>query len=379
MRLLHVFAWVLAGLLAGCATPTPKVNLQAGTLKAGQTVALVESPEVVQYFIWAPHPGMAFGAIGGLVAGADFAQRADKVKQAMAAERLVPHKELTEVYRREFERAGYRVVVVNAWKREGNTLVADLKQVGPEYDRVLVLTPALFGFMTDGVTGNYRPTMRVRAALYGPDRTRLLYDGYHVTGTQPKGDGWIYASSIETSFTSWDLMVSQPRAMAESLRQAMGLVAKSTLRDLGAPAGPSRAAPVAPAGAASAQAATVAGQWTGSLQCGPYLGAAQVDNPGPWRARVAMTVESGVVTLTRGDSNYSETLQGELGSDLRFAASGSGATFARPNLPWTTSAEGRIDAAARPPRVHGTATVHDPKGILVRDCAIELVKSAAAS
>jgi hypothetical protein len=378
MRLFSLcLSLALAALLAGCATPTPKVNLRPGTLQAGQAIAVVEPPEIKQYWIWAPHPGMAFGMIGGAIAGAHFAARAEDIRKLMLQQGLAGHADIANTFKRELEAAGYQVEIVRAWKMDGDRPVLDMARVDAGHRHVLVLTPAMYGFMTDGVTGNYRPTVRVRTALYGPDRTRLLYDGYHVTGMKPAGEGWIYASSIETNFTSYDTMLAQPRSMADSLRRAAGLVAKSAVRELAVPgARPIIAANTPPPGA---DVAALAGSWAGMYKCGPYTGTGHTTNPNPWTSRVALTLQDGQAVLTRGggEANFDEKLTGTLDAGLSVALQGKGSMRATPNAFWYTEASGRFHPAGAQPRFEGNATIRDARGTVMRNCTVELTKAAA--
>src|SRR5215218_2893285 len=112
MRLSRFFLAASAALfIAGCAAPTPKVNLATGTLRAGQTVAIVEPPPIAHYFIYYAHPGIAFGAIGGAIAAAQFHAQASEVAQLLARQGFVPHTEILDAFRRELEGAGFKVAV----------------------------------------------------------------------------------------------------------------------------------------------------------------------------------------------------------------------------------------------------------------------------
>ncbi len=58
--------WALlcaAALLTACAAPTPKVNLAAVSVAPGQVITLIKPPEIKTFTIYAPHVGMAFGAL----------------------------------------------------------------------------------------------------------------------------------------------------------------------------------------------------------------------------------------------------------------------------------------------------------------------------
>ena len=376
MRTFRIWlASIAALLLAACAAPTPKVDLKPGALKPGQTIALVEAPPITHYFMWAAHPGMAFGAIGGLVAGAQFEAQGKEVAQLMQKEGFVPQSEITETFRRELEASGYRVELVrDAWKLDGNLFRLDVKRIPASYDRVIVLTPALLGFYSRGLTGDYAPSLRLRVALYGPDREKPLYDGHHITGLQPPGAGWILVPPVATGFSSYQLMISQPPAMAAALRKGIAAVTRSAMSELAVPG--SRPAAVAVA----REVGDLSGAWHGTMKCGEYTGTGNVENPKPWTASVRMAIEGGEAVMTRGgaDRDYEERIAGTIDATLQLTMQGQGHTHRMPDKPWFTNAGGRFVTANGKTRFAGEALTRTAQGVVTRTCTLQLVRATSA-
>lgn len=365
-------SWLLlcaAALLTACAAPTPKVNLAANAIAPGQAITLIRPPEVKGFTIYAPHVGMAFGAIGGLVAGAHMASRADTVRElVVVGQKLNISDTLADAVARELRTAGFQVnVQTGRWIDTNGTLTLDVAKLDPAWDRVLYVSPVIVGFWANGLTGNYQPAVRVRAALTAGDRKTLLYDGHHVTGIDIKGDGWIIAPPVGEGFASFDALIARPPATAASLRSGIDQVARSIAGDMAG------ARYTAAANAAAQQlAANWAGNWTGTYRCGAYLLSRQVDNPKPWTAPVAMRVEGTRATMERSDANYKETLTGALGADQSVTLQGQGALYRTANQPWKASMSGTFAGD----KFTGSGVLTGMDGVVFRECKLELGRAA---
>lgn len=366
---LYNFALLLAAaLLAACAAPTPKVNLAADAIAPGQVITLIRPPEIKTFTIYAPHVGMAFGLVGGLVAGAHMASRAETVRELVIGQKLNVSDALADAVARELRAAGYRVnVQTGAWIATNGKLTPDMDKLDPSWDRVMYVAPAIVGFWANGLTGNYQPAVRVRATITGADRKRLLYDSHHVTGIELKGDGWILVPSAGEGFASFDALIARPPATAASLRQGIDQVARSIARDMAGTR--SATAPVAAPSPVAAQ--PFSGLWSGAYRCGAYLLRHQVDNPNSWTVPVRMRVEGARVTMERGDANYQETLTGTIAADSSVALQGRGALYRTANQPWMASLAGSF--AGDSFTAFGTLAGLD--GAVSRECKVELARA----
>ncbi|MBX3654399.1 MAG: hypothetical protein KF686_09445 [Ramlibacter sp.] len=223
---------VCAALLTACAGPQ-KINMPPNTLARGQSITVVEVPPVKTYFVYAPHIGMAFGAIGGAIAGADMQTRAGKIGAIMQSQKVEVDQIMTRGIVRDLEAAGYQVKVMHgAWTEKDGGHVIDLEKLDPSLERVLVVTPRIVGFAADGMTENYQPTVWVVASLMGRDRKTPLYQGFHSTGWKPKLGEWSYIEPRTAGVPNFEGLLNKPVDTARLLEQAAETVAKSVSSDL---------------------------------------------------------------------------------------------------------------------------------------------------
>ncbi|WP_298932012.1 hypothetical protein [uncultured Ramlibacter sp.] len=378
-RLCNWLLLIAAALLTACAAPTPKVNLAADAIGPAHVITLIKPPEVKTFTIYAPHVGMAFGAIGGLVAGAHMASRADTVRQLVVAQKLNAADTLADALARELRASGYQVnIQAGRWLDTNGNLTLDVAKLDASWDRVLYVQPAIVGFWANGLSGNYQPALRVRAMLTAADRKTLLYDGHHVTGIDIKGDGWIIAPSVGEGFASYEALIARPPATAASLRQGIDLIARSVVRDMARARDAAGGRPAAAIAAAAAVTPTATpaqplnGIWTGTLRCGAYMLRHKVDNPNPWTVPVSMRVEGPRATMERGDANYQETLAGAIAADQSLTLRGQGALYRSTTQPWKTTMAGAFAGG----KFTGSGTLAGMDGTVFRECKLELARDA---
>jgi hypothetical protein len=357
-------------LLAACAAP-PRVSLAPGALQTSQSITIVVPPEPQALFFYGFHPGMAFGAVGGAIAGAQFAQTGESLSASMRSQGLSPHAALARSVQRELGAAGYTVRTASVpWSDAGPAnREPRLQQLGPEHQRVLVLNPRQVGFASFGLTQPYRPVVRMTATLYGTDRARPLYAGAVQTGYNIDQEGWIKVPPGSIDFNLQSDLLAQPARAADAFRDGVARVARATVQDM-VGSQPALASPRAPA-TRDGPAPEAAREYAGSLRCAAYEGAGRVDSPGPWVAPVQVRVSGVQATMHRGDGKYSESLTGRVsGSDLRLE--GRGAMNATPMAYWVT----RVWGAFSPDGggFDGKAELADPRGSLLRRCTVDLVR-----
>lgn len=224
----------VALLLCACTTtPPPRVDIAPGALVPGQTITLIHAPAVRHYFVYAPHVGMAFGAIGGAVARAHMDSRGETLRQLMAAQNLMIDVTLTEAFRRELESAGYRVQVhAVAWSDVKGTATLNPQEINPGYERVLVVTTGAVGFGSDGFTDPFYPMVRGRAVLYGTDRRKPLYEAPFAGGKPPAGETWVRWVDDGPGFTDYETLIARPAETAAALRHAAERAAKAVVDDM---------------------------------------------------------------------------------------------------------------------------------------------------
>ena len=247
-RIHQLLILALLTLLSGCATYSPRVALQAGALQPGQTITLVRPAEVKLYKLHAMHPAMALGMVGRLAALAHMESRAEEMRLLMLREKVAAHEVLVDVVTRELTQAGFKVRLHSVGWREDKwgQPEPDLTQLPAAHPRVLVVIPALVGFWSQGMNGNYQPAVRVRATLYGPDRRKPLYDSHHATGLALGSEDWIDVPSGGEGYANFSALLAQPSATAASLKYSLALVARSVVRDLTRRAAVPRSAPSTP-------------------------------------------------------------------------------------------------------------------------------------
>ena len=221
-------------LLGACAsTPPPRIDIAPGALVPGQAITLIHAPAVRHYFVYAPHVGMAFGAIGGAVARAHMDSRGETLRELMAAQNLMIDVTLTEAFRRELENAGYRVQVhAVAWKDVKGAATLNPEEIHPAYERVLVVTTGAVGFGSDGFTDPFYPMVRGRAVLYGTDRRKPLYEAPFAGGKSPAGETWVRWVDEGPGFSDYETLIARPAETAAALRQAAEQAAKAVVQDM---------------------------------------------------------------------------------------------------------------------------------------------------
>lgn len=122
-------------------------------------------------------------------------------------------------------------------------------------------------------------------------------------------------------------------------------------------------------------AGALAGQWAGEFRCGAYLGTGKVANPNPWNAAARMTVgNDGSAVIVRGDSEYSETVSGQIQADLSTVLKGRGAFKAKPGG-WSSEVAGRFVGAGNEARFDGHGQIGSENGVPTRQCTVRFTRN----
>ena len=223
-----------ATILVGCAGPVPKIDSSPTALSKVNTVAVIRPPEPKTYAVMNfGHPGMAFGLIGGLIAGGDMSSKQDKltaaVKQNASSQ---TSSALAENIATRLTKMGFQATVEDGpWEETDGKFKLDIEKISSSADTVLVVAPTIVGFVATGATSDYLPTIAASVTLLGKDRKEQLYRGFHACGWHPNADGWRY-SSTPVAFANFDALMADPGKTADSLSSAASAVAVTVAEDL---------------------------------------------------------------------------------------------------------------------------------------------------
>jgi hypothetical protein len=224
---------MLTVLLAACAGPVPKIDSSPATLSAIKSIVVVRSPEPKTYTVLNfGHPGMYFGAIGGVIAAVDQNGKQDRLSVALKANGLSVTAALAERVAAQLSQAGYQVKVEDGpWEEADGKAKLVLAKVHSDADGLLLISPTIVGFVATGAAGDYLPTITAVVTLLGKDRKVQIYRGYHASGWQPKAEGW-KTSSAKTTFTNFDALMADPARTGASLTEAAAAIATTVASDL---------------------------------------------------------------------------------------------------------------------------------------------------
>jgi hypothetical protein len=189
---------------------------------------------------------------------------------------------------------------------------------------------------------------------------------------------------ITTASVSGDaqnLNLALPVAMVRELpeRHAAAQRAKSGAADSAGRASAQGSTPSSDAPHATAEPspmAALAGQWSGDFRCGPYLLNAKVPNPNGWSVTATMTIGAdGRATMQRGDTLYSESVSGDVQSNLTATLRGHGGHKVNPSSSWVTEVNGSFIGTGRSARFEGQAKIGSMSGATSRECTVRLTKN----
>jgi hypothetical protein len=225
-------AFVLA--LVGCASPAPKIDLSADAAGSLDTITLVRPAKQQQLIVQnLAHPGIAFGAIGALIAASDMKDKTSQFNKALAQQNFSFADTLTAAVERKLAEAGYRVKVEDgAWVEKDGKYILTKDQL-PGDGPVLILATSVAGFVST-VSDDYMPSIWLVARLMAKDRTTEVYRGYHSTGWEPKGGEWKYTKATRT-FKDFGALMANPSDSAAAIGHASEVIATSIVQDLRRP------------------------------------------------------------------------------------------------------------------------------------------------
>lgn len=225
---------LLAVFLAACAGPDAKVDMNRESVSRIQSIAVILPPEPKTYTVTnLGHPGMSFGLIGGLIAAADESEKGDRFSRAMQSERLSVLAALSSSVEQKLIAAGYQARVEEGpWAEDNGRYRVQIDKLRSEADAVLVISPAIVGYVSQNSFADYLPTITVDVTLLDKDRRTQLYRGFHATGWKPIGENWRHSPPTKT-FATFDALMAQPSESASALTRGAATLSASIAEDLG--------------------------------------------------------------------------------------------------------------------------------------------------
>ena len=236
----RIFALLaLSAVLAACAGQVPKIDVSPTKLSEVKTIAVIRPPEPESYHLSLPKhtenfivmfPGMA-GAIGGFIAAAYLKVQQDQLSSALKAQGAAFASELADRVAAKLVASGYDAKV-----EEPPLVEADeehklpFEKIDSTADAVLLLSLKGVGFIDTG-TG-YVPYFVTVATLLGKDRKEQMYRGYHASSLNPTGNAGWRITPPSATFANIDALISDTKASAAALSNAVDGVAETVTADL---------------------------------------------------------------------------------------------------------------------------------------------------
>lgn len=226
------FALVPLALLAACAGSVPRIDASATKLAPIKTIAVVRPPEPKTYAVMNfGHPGMAFGAIGGLIAASDQSNKQERLTALYKERKLAVNSRLADSIAEQLNSSGFVATVAEGpWEEIDGKLQLPFDKIVSAADGVLVVTPTLEGFVAT-TTQDYMPTVAAVVVLLDKGRREPLYKGFHSAGWAPMGEGW-RTTPPKMIFRNFDALINDPAASSEALVDAAKAIGQTVGADL---------------------------------------------------------------------------------------------------------------------------------------------------
>jgi hypothetical protein len=222
--------------LIGCAsTHIQKVDTSPEALAPIKTIAVIRPHALKRYAVvnLMPMSGMAFGAIGGAIAYRNQVSKEKSLKNVLENKCQTFPNIFADAIAGNLAADGYQTTTEDGpWEEtpDGKGKI-DFEKIQSQADAVLVVTPALVGFVTESSFADYKPTINAVATLLGKDRKQIIYQGYHSSGWKPRGDAWT-SSEPKKRFSNFDALLADPSQSADALNDAARAIASRIGADL---------------------------------------------------------------------------------------------------------------------------------------------------
>jgi hypothetical protein len=233
--LLAVLLCVMALLISGCVT-AQQIDLDKAANNRLRKIALmpVDPPQnvIVQNI---GSPAMAFGAIGGLIAGTNDAGHSNTYAEMLKTRKVELASVMTAAIQDELRKSGFEVVTITDQKpkvsENGKTL--DYKGIHTDADALMVVRIATVGFMSPQFSSSYRPWVAVTAVVFDAKTEKPIYVKTFSAGYEMKVKNAIHVdTSARFKYGNFDDLSARFDDSVAGLTEGESLIAGLIGRDL---------------------------------------------------------------------------------------------------------------------------------------------------
>ncbi len=225
-RIISIIACIL---LPACTWP-PKIDLSPQASAQLKSIVVLRVPEPEKY-------GVARGATGSqldilllplvIIAVADIRSKQPVFDKTLNEQRPLVMSHLVDKLAGQLERRGFAVKVIDGEvSGKPEELKVSTRDAIPQCDGIVVLSDSRISFLAHYFYSDYQPAVSATATLFAGDGKQVLYRRRHQSGNDTS------ASRAGAAFTSFDALIANPAAAAESLRDAAEVVAAAIAEDL---------------------------------------------------------------------------------------------------------------------------------------------------
>jgi len=225
----------MAVLIAGCVT-AQQVDLDKAANSRLRRIALVPvDPPKNVIVANIGSPAMAFGAIGGLMAGINDADHSSAYKEMLNSKKVELAPALTAALQDELRKSGFEVVTITDQKptlsADGKTL--DYKGIHTDADALMVVRLATVGYMSPQFSSTYRPWVAATAVLFDASTKKPIYAKTFSAGYEMKVKNAIHVdTSARFRYGSFDELSARFDDSVAGLLEGESLIAGLIGRDL---------------------------------------------------------------------------------------------------------------------------------------------------
>jgi hypothetical protein len=228
---------VLVMALMGCAQVPQKQAYDYAAASHVKRVVIVNDPDQERYeATMVAHPGLAFGLIGGAIAGADMHTKGTRLTEALVPGQTRLQQRLGDVLSQALGGAGYEstLFVLPKNTRDDDMLMIS-RTKGPAGDAVLTLR-FTGSYIAAGSTSDYFPNLRLRAILADANSGKVLYRTFLSYGqADPATPSVHFASDESYRFSTIDALIADPAKARQGLIAGLETMARQLAADLKRP------------------------------------------------------------------------------------------------------------------------------------------------
>jgi hypothetical protein len=215
--------------LAGCATGVSYREFKADTSPI-KTIAILSVPNPVKYQVMNyGSPTIAFGTVGGEVAGTKAASATEKFNEAIKSSNFDFSKEMMTRLTRYLKEKGFYVVTVGVRRESPVNLVEDYSKVSTAgADAILDIGTGSVGYATlNMMDRDFRPHVQMDFRLVSAGSKSVLYSeqvlfGYHnpfMSATELPADKQYY-------FKDFDALMADKNQALQGLTEGVNFIAR---------------------------------------------------------------------------------------------------------------------------------------------------------